>query len=129
MSEDSALGPRPAAMIQSAVMAIWQDILQRNDIGLDDNLFDVGGNSARLVASHKQLEQLVQRKLPLVESFRYTTVRAVSAWLQSIEDGSAAASRAAGRRGADGLARVAGLRRSHPAGDDRGTFRGQTTKE
>jgi hypothetical protein len=104
------------SMIQAAVMAIWQDILERNDIGLDDNFFDIGGNSARLVATHKQLEELVQRKLPLVELFRYTTVRAVSAWLQSTEDRPAVASLAASRRGAGGLARVVGLRRSHSAG-------------
>jgi hypothetical protein len=93
-------------------MAIWQDILERNDIGLDDNFFDVGGNSVQLVASHKQLEELVQRKLPLVELFRYTTVRALSAWLQSTEDGPAVASNAASQRRADCLARVADLRRS-----------------
>lgn len=111
-------------MIQAAVMAIWQDILERNDIGLDDHFFDVGGNSARLVASHKQLEELVQRKLPLVELFRYTTVRALSAWLQSTEDGPAVASHAASQRGAEGLARVAGLRRSHTVGGARGISRG-----
>jgi hypothetical protein len=103
-------------MIQAAVMAIWQDILERSDIGLDDNFFDIGGNSARLAASHEQLEELVQRKLPVVELFRYTTVRAVSAWLESAEDRPALASLAAGRRVAGGLARVVRLRRSHGAG-------------
>jgi hypothetical protein len=110
-------------MMQTAVMAIWQDILERNDIGLDDNFFDVGGNSAGLVASHKQLEELVQRKLPVVELFRYTTVRALSAWLQST-DGPAVAAQAASQRRAGGLVRGAGLRRSQSAGGARGTSKG-----
>jgi mycobactin peptide synthetase MbtE len=96
-------------MIQAAVMEIWRNILERDDIRLDDNFFDVGGDSARLAAGHKQLEQLVQRKLPLVELFRHTTVRALGAWLESL------AEPATGHRDTEGLARVSGPRRSRSA--------------
>ncbi|MGX5836945.1 amino acid adenylation domain-containing protein [Aeromonas piscicola] len=98
------------SLMGKSVLAIWQDVLGRKDIGPDDNFFDVGGDSARLIATHRALEVLSQRRLPLVELFRYTTVRGLSAFLQQSTQGAAVQGEIQGKRAA--LARVSVLRKS-----------------
>ncbi|SHG61244.1 non-ribosomal peptide synthetase [Massilia sp. CF038] len=108
-SEAVSTSAAPITLMDKRVLAVWQEVLGRQDIGPDDNFFDVGGDSARLIATHRALESLAQRKLPLVDLFRHTTVRGLSAWLGATTQASAPppAQRAGG-----GLARVAALRKS-----------------
>lgn len=108
-------GSQPISLMDKNVLAVWQDVLGRKDIGPDDNFFDVGGDSARLIATHRALEALSQRKLPLVELFRHTTVRGLSAWLLLPAQGAAAQGDSPAKRAAGGLARVAALRKSGAA--------------
>lgn len=110
--EAAGSGAQPITLMDKRVLAVWQDVLGRQDIGPDDNFFDVGGDSARLIATHRALEALSQRKLPLVDLFRHTTVRGLSAWLVAPGQAGSPAD-APARRAAGGLARVAALRKSN----------------
>lgn len=98
------------AHVDQRVLQVWQRVLGHDDIGPDDNFFDVGGDSVRLIATHRALESLSQRKLPLVELFRHTTIRGLSAWLSSQGDGATAQGGCPTRLLAGGLARVAAQR-------------------
>ncbi len=57
------------------ILNIWQDVLSLACIGLNDNFFDVGGNSLLLMQLHQRLEKLLKKKIALNILFTQTTVR------------------------------------------------------
>ena len=57
------------------IVELWQDMLGTNRVGLDDNFFDLGGNSLLLTAMHSKLQKLLQREIPILDLFQFTTVR------------------------------------------------------
>ncbi|MGE0757383.1 MAG: non-ribosomal peptide synthetase, partial [Pirellulaceae bacterium] len=63
------------AGLESQIQAVWCELLGREQAGLDDNFFDVGGDSLRLARLHQQLEGLLQRKFPITELFARPTIR------------------------------------------------------
>ena len=128
-NESLAAVAQTISLMDKGVLAVWQDVLGRKDIGPDDNFFDVGGDSARLIATHRALEALSQRKLPLIELFRHTTVRGLSAFLQQPAQSAAAQGETQARRAVSALARVAALRKSTNGGAVRPASPDMSTKE
>ncbi len=63
---------------EQKVAGAWRQVLDADHIGLDDNFFDIGGNSQLLVSVHAKLQTLFNKKIPVAELFAYTTVRALS---------------------------------------------------
>ncbi len=64
--------------LEQEVAGAWRQVLGADHVGLDDNFFDIGGNSLLLVAVHTKLQERFNRKIPVAELFAYTTVRSLS---------------------------------------------------
>jgi amino acid adenylation domain-containing protein len=64
--------------LQLEVAGAWRRVLGADHVGLDDNFFDIGGNSLLLVSVHARLQTMLNRKIPVAELFAHTTVRALS---------------------------------------------------
>lgn len=64
--------------LEQEVADAWRQVLGADHVGLDDNFFDIGGNSLLLVSVHTRLQERFNRKIPVAELFAYTTVRALS---------------------------------------------------
>jgi len=64
--------------LEQEVAGAWRQVLGADHVGLDDNFFDIGGNSLLLVSVHTRLQERFNRKIPVAELFAYTTVRALS---------------------------------------------------
>jgi hypothetical protein len=60
------------------VWSLWRKLLQRDDIGLDENFFDAGGSSLLLMELHIELNRRFPGKLTLMDLFASTTVRKIS---------------------------------------------------
>lgn len=71
--------PRPGT--EEAVASVWRAVLARDDIGVDDNFFDAGGNSLLLVEAVKRLNAALALRLTSVDMFRHPTVRTMAASL------------------------------------------------
>ena len=90
----AAVEPAPRALPRDAreqrIAAAWSELLLRPAVGLDDNFFDLGGNSILVMRVHSQL-QANEPALKVVDLFRYPTVRGLAAHLGSLgtanEDG------------------------------------------
>jgi amino acid adenylation domain-containing protein len=59
---------------------VWCEVLQLDQVGIDDNFFDVGGNSIQLAQVHSRLQVLMDREFPIMDLFVHTTIRAAAAF-------------------------------------------------
>jgi amino acid adenylation domain-containing protein len=65
----------PMSHSEKAIATIWQELLQIDIVGIDDNFFDLGGHSLLLVQLQSRLSSFFQKELPLIETFRYPNIR------------------------------------------------------
>jgi amino acid adenylation domain-containing protein len=77
----------PSTTVERTVAGVWRDVLGVGAVGRDDNFFDLGGNSLRLVQVQSRLQLALDRELSIVELFRYPTIRALSAHFDADSDG------------------------------------------
>src|SRR2546429_7599070 len=61
---------------------IWQELLGVEPIGIDQNYFDLGGDSILAVQLFAQIEKVFQIKLPVATLFEAPTIEALAQILQ-----------------------------------------------
>jgi amino acid adenylation domain-containing protein len=83
---DAAPLAPPVSGAERLVASVWRRVLERPDIGLHDNFFDLGGNSLLLVQVHARLRDAFERKLTLVDLFRLPTVARLAAFLAGSDE-------------------------------------------
>ncbi|MCH9696801.1 MAG: amino acid adenylation domain-containing protein [Gammaproteobacteria bacterium] len=67
---------------QKQLLVIWQQVLQRDSISIDDNFFDLGGHSLLLMQVWNVLEEH-DLNVQTVDLFRYPTIAKLAAYLDS----------------------------------------------
>lgn len=75
-------GEAPADGLETTIADLWRSVLERDQIGVTDNFFEVGGHSLLLLRLQKLVEAKLGREVPVVHFFRYPTIRAFSRALQ-----------------------------------------------
>ena len=65
-----------------AIAPIWQRVLQRANIGLEDNFFDLGGDSSLALKLFTEIAQVCGRELPPVTIYQAPTMAALAALLE-----------------------------------------------
>jgi acyl carrier protein len=65
----------PESKLEREIVRIWQEVLQLEQVGIDDNFFDLGGNSLRLAMVHSRLQKMIGRSFSITDLFAHTTVR------------------------------------------------------
>jgi natural product biosynthesis luciferase-like monooxygenase protein/amino acid adenylation domain-containing protein len=104
----------PANDLETVLAEVWQAVLRRDQVGMQDNFFDIGGHSLLTVKVQAQLRERLRRVVPITDLFRFPTIRGLAAHLGADGQGAAAAvtevaeARAQARR--DALARRRGRR-------------------
>jgi natural product biosynthesis luciferase-like monooxygenase protein len=73
-------GP-PDPRIAGKVSEIWKDLLGLEEVGLDDNFFDLGGHSLLTVQVHGRIREAFRQELRITDFFRYPTIRTLSHFL------------------------------------------------
>ncbi|BAZ43872.1 amino acid adenylation domain protein [Chondrocystis sp. NIES-4102] len=63
------------------ILEIWQTLLQRENITVNDNFFDVGGHSLLLAQLQAKLEQSLAIKIAITDLFKYPTVSSLANYL------------------------------------------------
>src|SRR5882762_3579932 len=61
---------------------IWEQVLQRSPIGLEDNFFDLGGDSFLAVSLFNEIARVSGRELPPVMIYQASTIAALAAVLE-----------------------------------------------
>ncbi len=65
----------PKSKLEQQLMAIWQAVLQREDFGVNDNFFDLGGHSLLLMQVNDLLQKQLDKPIQTVDLFHYPTIR------------------------------------------------------
>ncbi|HLW88624.1 MAG TPA: alpha/beta fold hydrolase [Terriglobales bacterium] len=72
----------PTSTMVETLIPIWQRVLQLSSIGVDDNFFEVGGDSALALALFNEIAQACGRELPPVMIYHAPTISALAAVLE-----------------------------------------------
>ncbi len=74
----------PLSAMELKIAAIWQEELKIDRVGIDENFFDLGGNSLTLVRVHSRLKQDdPEANISVIDLFRHPTIRTLAEFLTS----------------------------------------------
>jgi thioesterase domain-containing protein/aryl carrier-like protein len=76
------VSPMPTSTMVDMLTAIWQRVLQLSSVGVDDNFFDLGGDSALALELFHEIARAGGRDLPPVMIYHAPTIRALAALLE-----------------------------------------------
>ena len=68
---------------EQVIAGIWKEVLEISRLGLDDNFFDIGGNSMLLIECHSKIQAALSADIPVIEMFNNPTVRMLARHLQA----------------------------------------------
>lgn len=68
----------PGNALERTIVAAWSEVLGLDEVGLDDNFFDLGGTSLRLTAVHALLRSAFDRPVRMVDLYAAPTIRALA---------------------------------------------------
>ncbi|MFC2146220.1 amino acid adenylation domain-containing protein, partial [Acidobacteriota bacterium] len=72
----------PGTDIEKKIAVVWQGVLKRDKIGINDNFFSIGGSSITIIQVSTRLREVFNRELPVVKLFEYTTIGALANYLE-----------------------------------------------
>jgi amino acid adenylation domain-containing protein len=77
-SECGADSEESVSQTEQMIVDLWKRVLRIENLGLDDNFFDVGGDSLLLVAVHSNLQKMLHLEIPVTDLFEFATVRTLA---------------------------------------------------
>jgi amino acid adenylation domain-containing protein len=76
----------PLSEIEKTIVQVWQQVLQLENIGVNDNFFDLGGNSLLMLQVNSKLRATLQQDISVVTMFQNPSIKLLSQYLsQNIE--------------------------------------------
>jgi acyl carrier protein len=70
--------------LEELLAGIWQDLLRRGPIGLDDNLFDMGAHSFLAIQFTSRVYDALGLEIPLRLLFEAPTIRRLGAAIEEL---------------------------------------------
>ena len=72
---------KPRTPLERQIAEVWQEVLQLEEVGVNDNFFDLGGHSLLLMQVQSRLQTLLEESLPTVTLFQYPTIKSLATHL------------------------------------------------
>lgn len=76
----------PTGAIEEILVEIWQDLLERNRVGVTDNFFEIGGHSLLAAQTVSRIEQAFGIRIELTQLFEAPVIRTLAARIQALRD-------------------------------------------
>ncbi|MBZ5723521.1 MAG: amino acid adenylation domain-containing protein [Acidobacteriia bacterium] len=76
----------PENQAEQNIARVWQEVLGVGRVGRDNNFFDLGGHSLLMMRARTKLEQNFGWSLPIVEMFRFPTVRSLAKYVTAHDE-------------------------------------------
>ncbi|ASS75398.1 hypothetical protein CIG75_10620 [Tumebacillus algifaecis] len=77
----------PTTDMEASILSFFQEVVGKDRIDIEDNFFEIGGNSLRAGTLVAKIQIEYGVTLPLREIFNTPTVKALAAWLETAEQG------------------------------------------
>ncbi|NJO96601.1 MAG: non-ribosomal peptide synthetase, partial [Pleurocapsa sp. CRU_1_2] len=71
----------PKTEAERIIATVWQDLLQLEKVGINDNFFTIGGNSLLSISIHTKLNKIFGKELSIIELFKYPTIKELAQYL------------------------------------------------
>ncbi len=95
LTESQHVPSRAKTEIEQNILSIWMEVLQVDAIGLEDNFFDVGGNSLLLMQLHQRLEAFFNQEIAFSTLFSTPTIQDLAKQFSKQQDEVVGSSRVA----------------------------------
>ncbi|KFY51099.1 hypothetical protein V496_08929 [Pseudogymnoascus sp. VKM F-4515 (FW-2607)] len=79
--KNNHLSIQPTSELEQQVQAIWTEILGHDRFGIEDNFFNIGGDSVRIIRMQAALERQLRRPVPTPKLFEHFTISTLAAYL------------------------------------------------
>src|SRR5439155_14484600 len=73
----------PRAGLEQTIAAVWEEVLSIKDPGVNENFFDLGGQSLQVVQVQSRLRERVGTDLPVLLLFEHPTIRSLAGFLRA----------------------------------------------
>lgn len=77
----------PQTEAEQLIAEVWQEILQLEKVGINDNFFEIGGHSLLLVKVQAKLHDVFDRDISAIELFKYPSIKMLAEYLTRKHDG------------------------------------------
>ncbi|SFS02400.1 hybrid non-ribosomal peptide synthetase/type I polyketide synthase [Anaeromicropila populeti] len=84
--ETSEKGVEPVTELEIKIAAVWKEVLSVQEVGIDDNFFDIGGHSLALIQLHNKLKKAINKDFSITILFQMPTVRLLAKYFTSDND-------------------------------------------
>jgi natural product biosynthesis luciferase-like monooxygenase protein len=78
----------PSNDLEKLLVQLWRKTLKLEEVGLNENFFDLGGHSLLVVQLHGEIKKAVERPVSLTDLYQYPTIRTLSDYLSGGSDSS-----------------------------------------
>lgn len=68
-------------VVERKIRMVWESILPVKDFSMDDNFFDIGGNSLLCIKMVSRLNIVLERKVKVTDIFKFYTIRKLTEFL------------------------------------------------
>jgi non-ribosomal peptide synthetase component F/acyl carrier protein/pyruvate-formate lyase-activating enzyme len=65
----------PETGMEKLIAGLWKEVLQLERVGINDNFFDLGGNSLNIIEVNSKLQEQTGMDIPIVAMFTHSTIR------------------------------------------------------
>jgi len=76
----------PSNPVETQIANVWSQVLGLDQVGINDNFFDSGGNSLLFIQVHSKLQELLGQAISIVDLFRYPTISLLTQFLSQEQD-------------------------------------------
>ncbi|MFH1455221.1 MAG: non-ribosomal peptide synthetase [bacterium] len=75
----------PKSGTEIKISGIWKEVLQIEDVGIDDNFFDLGGHSLLVTHVFKKIADSFVSNFSIIDLFQYPTIRLLAHYLDNFK--------------------------------------------
>jgi amino acid adenylation domain-containing protein len=75
----------PRNKLEQTIAKVWREVLHVKRVGMNDNFFDLGGHSIRMIEATSKLRVVLGRELSVLSMFEYPTVSKMAEFLSKTE--------------------------------------------
>lgn len=72
----------PRTAVERKLVSIWQEVLEANVVGVQDNFFLIGGNSLKIIKLLKMIDEIYPDAFQISDMFSFPTVEAQAAIIE-----------------------------------------------